>query len=397
MAICINIFFCVFISSLLLSVSGQGCNTFTFSQKRLYSTCNSLPKLTASLHWNYSPSNSTVDLAFRALQSSGGWIAWGLNPTGSGMPGAQTLVASMGSSDGRAIKAYTTPITNKAPDMAEGNLSFPVSDLTGEYRNGVMTIFAKITVPNGQTRFNHLWQVSMSISNGVPVGHPFTGDNILSLGTVDFKSGALSSSGNSGIRRRNIHGTLNVVGWGFLMPIGVIIARYVKIFSFADPLWFYLHVTFQCSAYVLGVAGWATGMKLGSESHGNHHATHRNIGIALFCFATLQVTALLLRPKKSDKYRIYWNVYHHSVGYLIVILSIVNIVKGLNILNPAEKWKYAYISTISTLGGVALVLEIVTWVVVCKAKSRISEKTNAGVIHHGPHPHSHSLVWQPRN
>lgn len=84
-----------------------------------------------------------------------------------------------------------------------------------------------------------------------------------------------------------IHGVLNGVSWGIMMPIGAIIARHKAIFS--DPAWFYLHVGCQLSAYIIGVAGWATGIKLGNDSIGIIHSTHRNIGITLFIFATLQV------------------------------------------------------------------------------------------------------------
>ena len=73
------------------------------------------------------------------------------------------------------------------------------------------------------------------------------------------------------------------------MPLGVVIARYMRVFERANPAWFYLHVTCQCSAYVLGVAGWGTGLKLGSESAGITHLKHRIIGIVLFSLATLQV------------------------------------------------------------------------------------------------------------
>ena len=87
--------------------------------------------------------------------------------------------------------------------------------------------------------------------------------------------------------RLQTHGVLNAVSWGILMPIGAIMARYMKVF--ADPAWFYLHVACQLSAYIVGVAGWGTGLKLGSDSPGITYHRHRNIGIALFCLATLQV------------------------------------------------------------------------------------------------------------
>lgn len=73
------------------------------------------------------------------------------------------------------------------------------------------------------------------------------------------------------------------------MPMGAMAARYLKVFKAANPAWFYIHVATQTSAYGVGVAGWATGIKLGSDSTGIEYDTHRNIGIILFAFATLQV------------------------------------------------------------------------------------------------------------
>lgn len=101
--------------------------------------------------------------------------------------------------------------------------------------------------------------------------------------------------------------------------------------------------------------------------------------------------ALLLRPNKDHKYRIYWNVYHHSVGYCIIILSVVNIFKGFDILNPAEKWKHAYIGLIAALAGVALFLEATTWAIVLKRRSRGDEKSHHGTANGANgHGFSHS-------
>lgn len=89
-----------------------------------------------------------------------------------------------------------------------------------------------------------------------------------------------------------MHGILNAVSWGILIPLGAIIARYVKVFEVADPAWFYMHVSCQLMGYAIGVAGWATGLNLGKESKGVTYTTHRNIGIAIFALATLQVRLL---------------------------------------------------------------------------------------------------------
>jgi hypothetical protein len=163
------------------------------------------------------------------------------------------------------------------------------------------------------------------------------------------------------------------------MPLGVIIARYMKVFKSANPAWFYLHIACQCSAYIVGVAGWGLGLKLGSDSAGITWSKHRNIGITLFVFGTLQVFALLLRPKPDHKYRRYWNFYHQAIGYSVITLSIVNIFEGFDILQPDNKWKRAYTGIIITLGIIAAILEAFTWFIVIKRKKADSAKYANGV------------------
>jgi hypothetical protein len=63
-------------------------------------------------------------------------------------------------------------------------------------------------------------------------------------------------------------------------------------------------------------------------------------------------------------------VYHHSVGYSVILLAIINIFKGLNILKPATGWKTGYIVIIAIIGGIALVLEAITWAIVLRRRKR---------------------------
>lgn len=158
------------------------------------------------------------------------------------------------------------------------------------------------------------------------------------------------------------------------MPMGAMLARYLKVFKAANPAWFYLHVACQCSAYIVGVAGWATGIKLGNENPTTISQIHRNVGIALFALGTLQVFALLLRPKPDHKYRFYWNVYHHSTGYAVIALSIYNVLKGLDILGASNSWWWAYVGILIGLASVAAILEPVTWFIVIKRKKESREK-----------------------
>ncbi|XP_078436699.1 cytochrome b561 and DOMON domain-containing protein At4g17280-like [Wolffia australiana] len=376
----------------LIAPSAAQCASQTFAGGATYARCASLPRLGASLHWTYRPAEAAVDVAFRAPLASSGWVAWGLNPAGARMVGTQALVAVV---DGAgSVAAFQSRIDSYRPSMQRGELSFNVSRLSAAVSGGVVSVFATIRPPNNATRVSHVWQASTALASGVPAGHPLSGDNVLSLGTLDFLSGdnVLSlgtldflsgdsvASGTNVNRRRNVHGILNGVSWGVLMPLGVVIARYVRVFESADPAWFYLHVACQCSAYVLGVAGWGTGLKLGSDSQGIQYSKHRVIGIVLFSLATLQVFALFLRPNKDHKRRIYWNVYHHLVGYSIIVLSVINIFEGFEILDREKNWRTAYIGVISAIAGVAVILEVLTWfIVIRRRRSTAARKgTNNG-------------------
>ncbi|MCL7042988.1 hypothetical protein MKW94_007182 [Papaver nudicaule] len=330
--------------SLFISISAQTCATHVFPSNNQVSTdftsCNDLPVLNSFIHWKYDPATRRVHIAYRHTNiDSSRWIAWAINPTAKGMQGSQALVAYQ--KDGQ-MTAYTSPIPKYGTSLAEGKLSFDVPNLTASFQNREMTIFATIQLENS-TVVNQVWQEG-PLSNGV-------------------------------------HGVLNAVAWGILMPVGAIAARYLRVFNSMDPAWFYVHIATQTSAYIIGIAGWATGLKLGSESQGIQHNTHRNIGIALFVLATLQVFALLLRPKPDHKYRFYWNIYHRMTGYVVILLSVVNIFQGFDILVPEKKWKNLFIGVLIGLAVIAALLEAFTWYIVLKRKK--AEKS-----HHGANGHA---------
>ncbi|GAB2256848.1 hypothetical protein Droror1_Dr00022907 [Drosera rotundifolia] len=350
-----------------LAQSTSTCSTaVTFSNKKSYTTCAALPVLSCALYWTYSPASGTADIAFSATGiTSSNWVAWALNPSGSGMAGSQALVAYKNSSG--AIHVYTSSVASDSAstELTQSTLSFDVTNLAGEMTGSQMVIFGTVTLPGNKTSLNQVWQVG-PLSGGSPAAHAQDSAHTSSFGTVNFLTGTstISSSGASTLRKKNTHGVLNAVSWGTMMPLGAMIARYVKVFEIGNPAWFYLHVACQASAYIVGVAGFGTGLNIGT---GTYH-THRDIGIALFSLGTLQVFALLLRPKPDHKYRFHWNIYHYSIGYTVIILSITNVFKGLDILDPAKKWKKAYIGILIFLGCVALVLEAVKWLMFLKKK-----------------------------
>lgn len=89
------------------------------------------------------------------------------------------------------------------------------------------------------------------------------------------------------------HAFLSAIGFGILMPIGILVARHMKVW--ADPLWYYTHAVAQILGYVVGVAGWSIGiwlkLRYGDISLApSYQIAHYGIGLAIFCSTTVQVS-----------------------------------------------------------------------------------------------------------
>nr|CAB3457483.1 unnamed protein product [Digitaria exilis] len=372
------------------AAGGGRCVGETFSANRAYASCTDLPRLGASVHWTYDRASGDLSVAFVAAPAApGGWVAWAINPSGDGMAGAQALVAGL-FSDAGGWEVRTYNISGYA--LGEpGPIAFPASDLAAELgADGRARVYGRLKLGNSGANggvLNQVWQVGASVTGGTPAPHAMGADNLAAKDKLDLLRGTTSAAGaDSATQKRNIHGILNVVSWGVLLPMGAIFARYLKTFQSADPAWFYLHVTCQLIGYGVGVSGWATGINLGNESQGVTYTDHRNIGIAVFALGTLQILALFLRPKKEHKYRAYWNMYHHSVGYTVIVLGVVNIFKGMSILGVEQKWRTAYIAAVCVLVVAAAALEAITWgVVVRRRKAEGKAYNGAANGHHLPH------------
>ncbi|CAE6076738.1 unnamed protein product [Arabidopsis arenosa] len=269
----------VLIPSFTIATTEQGlharCKSYSFNNGKSFRSCTDLSVLNSYLHFNYTQETGVLEIAYRHsnLESSS-WIAWAINPT-------------------------TTLLCFK-----ESPLSFLVMQVSAEYFNGEMMIFATLVLPPNTTVVNNLWQDGPS-KEGDRLGmHAMSGDHLKSMASLDLLSGQVTTTksvnGNMLLVKR-IHGIVNAISWGILMPIGVMAARYMK---------------------------------------------------------NYEILALKARLDKNHKYRKYWNWYHHTVGYIVIVLSIYNIYKGLSILQPGSGWKIAYTTIICCIAAFAIVMEI---------------------------------------
>ncbi|KAI5019955.1 hypothetical protein ZWY2020_044843 [Hordeum vulgare] len=252
------------------------------------------------------------------------------------MAGTQALIAApKGGAGAYVVQTYDI---QGASLGSPGRIAYPTSDLAAVLgADGRVQMFGKITLHNGTEEVNQT------------------------------------------------RGILNAVSWGILLPIGGMVARYLKTFKSAEPAWLYLHIaSCQLIAYMMGLCGFAIGIDLGNLSKGITYLSHRNIGIVVLAIGTLEIVALILKPNKDHKLRVYWNLYHHSAGYAIIILGIVNVFKGMTILNVEEKLKTGYIITIGTLTGIAVALEVITCSIAWECSIVVQRRNTKDKAPNGP-------------
>ncbi|XP_059430493.1 cytochrome b561 and DOMON domain-containing protein At3g25290 [Corylus avellana] len=179
----------------LLVAPGEAlnCTSQKFTNKEVYPNCTDLPHLTANLHWSFNVSNSSLSVAFVAPPAKpGGWVAWAINPTKTGMAGAQALVAFK--SNG-TVTIQTFDIKSYNFSQSGLKLSYEVWDLSAEESGGTIKIFGKWKLPAKTEKVNQVWQVGPGLSPlGYPMVHAFEAENLAAKAVLQLVGQAAAIS-----------------------------------------------------------------------------------------------------------------------------------------------------------------------------------------------------------
>ena len=136
-------------------------------------------------------------------------------------------------------------------------------------------------------------------------------------------------------KAKQLHGVLMLLGWGVLLPAGVLIARYLK---WKGPLWLKLHIGLQISGLALGLAGLILAL-LQFGPLGGSLGGHSLMGLLVSALGLLQPINGVLRPKKgaiSTPRRRAWEVVHKGVGWFALALAVPTLVTGMLTLDKQE-------------------------------------------------------------
>ncbi|TYH63930.1 hypothetical protein E1A91_D07G221700v1 [Gossypium mustelinum] len=383
-------FIFLFISHLNTAFSGH-CSTTTAT--KTFQKCTTLPTQQASIAWTFHPHNATLDLCFfGTFISPSGWVGWGINPTSAEMTGTRALVAFPDPNSGQlvllpyildpSVKLQKSPLLSRPLDihLISSSATLYGGKMATIHNGATVQIYATVKLVPNKTKIHHVWNRGLYVQGYSPTIHPTTSNDLSSITTFDVLSGSAATQHNNVDMLKLVHGILNAISWGLLLPMGAVTARYLRHVQALGPTWFYVHSGIQLSAFFLGTVGFAIGIRMGAMSPGVTYGLHRKLGFAAFCLGALQTLALLFRPKTTHKFRKYWKSYHHFVGYSCVVLGVVNVFQGFEVMGEGRSYaKLGYCLCLSTLVGICIALEVNSWVIFCR-KSKEEKMRREGLI-----------------
>ncbi|KAG8371627.1 hypothetical protein BUALT_Bualt13G0107900 [Buddleja alternifolia] len=281
------------------------------------------------------------------------YIGMGFSPDGN-MVGSRAIVGWVGADATTDMKKYflggrsSDLVTTEPPNqglLQIGNTSMVVQS------NQIYMAFQLISDSPSTRLIYSVGQVGRlpSGSNFQLSEHQDMISTSLNFGTGQFQT---QDSPQASLKRS--HGLLNMLGWAILLPIGAIIARYMRNW---DPIWFYSHAVVQSIGFILGLSGVICGLVL--ENRLNVSVSrHKGLGIFILVLGCLQVIAILARPKKTAKVRKYWNWYHSGVGRLLIFLAAINVFYGIHLGNAGSGWNAGFAAVLVILFIISLILEL---------------------------------------
>ena len=350
--------------------NASGCSITLGGTNRLYSNCVSLAgPLNINMYWTMLPSTEEeesadivyVDFAFEG--NTPGWssIAFASNPTQ--MIGASAVIAQL---DPTVLSGATADSfylgSYELEDINSPSL-IPITNISAEVLPGVTGVKSSFQVELPAS-FARSQSSSILLAWGA-IGRTGQIMEHKEYGSIDVDLTFNEQSNSNSNAVGNViagsiwsatgvaHAWLMTLGFGVAMPLAVLGA--VGMRAGLGYAWFEAHRIIMMGAFAMTIAGLATGI-VEAGGWGTSFTTHRDLGIAAVALVFFQAVVGFVRPRRENKkLRTPWNLIHHNIGRVSIILGIANIYYGLLVVHPLETWTYATFSAILGMLVVAFV------------------------------------------
>mmetsp|Transcript_24580 Transcript_24580/g.57272 ORF Transcript_24580/g.57272 Transcript_24580/m.57272 type:complete len:303 (+) Transcript_24580:490-1398(+) len=165
-------------------------------------------------------------------------------------------------------------------------------------------------------------------------------------------------SGGGGPDPVSVHGGLMVTAWGFLLPLGVLSARFLR--HRPDGMWFVAHRICQVIGYFLAIIGIIVAFNnFGNVFEDGMGPSYRHgiVGLTTMICGFLQIVGGILRPHAPEKGeekgagRFAWEIAHKGLGYSAIVLAYAAIYLGAEVAGiKRDTFKGAFYATLGFAG-----------------------------------------------
>jgi len=200
----------------------------------------------------------------------------------------------------------------------------------------------------------------------VGFGNPHDGRGVV---TINFATGNSQEAAVFSLKDKvNVHGALMSVAWVLLLPVGTLFARHRPLLGetklFGLHIWFQIHRAMQLSGMVLFIVGfaWAVHYFPNPTVMGDTGQAHRVLGIIVMGLAGTQVVAAFIRPAPDAPNRKYWNLLHHNLGRLTMLVAWTTIYLGIYIFHKAPSLNAdleSWVVPVAVVMGTLVVLDLI--------------------------------------
>lgn len=228
------------------------CTTETTT--KTFQKCMNLPTQQASIAWTFHPHNSTLELVFfGSFISPSGWVGWGINPTSPEMTGTRSLIAFPDPNSGQVVllpyildptvKLQKSPLLSRPLDihLLSSSAAMYGGKMATVHNGAAIQISGTMKLQPNKTKIHIVWNRGLYVQGYSPTIHPTSSTDLSSIATLDVLSGSSAPQHTDLTTLRVIHGIVNAVSWGIMLPMGAITARYLRHIQALGPAWFYVH------------------------------------------------------------------------------------------------------------------------------------------------------------
>jgi hypothetical protein len=272
------------------------------------------------------------------------WLSVGFSPDGK-MVGSKAVIGRPDLSGASQVQPYNLNGQVSSAVTAIGAGCPDLTDYSWESSNDRTVLQFSFTsgttggclanVLDASATNNIIWAHGTGTSFG-----PHSSSN-RGLANVNFATGSAQSLTIEVDSQLKVHAVLMTLGWGIMIPAGVIMARFFKN-SPPTGWWYKMHRMIQTSGLLLATAGLVLAVSSVGGSHGEHfggnNKGHKIMGLVVMVMGYQQPLLAIFRPhppapgESATSARLVWERLHKVLGYAAVLIAAITIFSGLNAL-----------------------------------------------------------------